>query len=184
MKLKTRFKRALKRWNKSTRETLELNQLLDFLGIRDTDDDVLSEATYFSCMKVLSESIGKLPLKLLQYNDRNGVSNARDHSLYSVVHDRPNPYMTSTTFWATVEYNRNHYGNAYVWIEGGGKKTRLWILPSYDVEVWYDDARILSDIPDIYYLYNAGGKIYKFGSEEILHFKTSNTFDGVVGISV
>lgn len=60
----------------------------------------------------------------------------------------------------------------------------LWILPSTDVQVWYDDARILADVPDVYYLYSAGGKQYRFGSEEILHFKTSNTFDGIVGVSV
>lgn len=185
MKLSKRIKLAFNTLrDKSTRETIELNHLMDFLGLRDTDDKVLSEATYFACMKVLSEAIGKLPLKLLQYNDRNGVSTARYHELYNVVHDRPNPYMTSTTFWSTVEYNRNHYGNAYVLIEGGGKNTKLWILPSNQVEIWYDDAKILSNVPDIYYLYSAGGKIYKFGSEEILHFKTSNMFDGIVGISV
>ena len=77
--------------NKSIRENVEMNRLLDFLGLSDTRESNLSEATYFACLKVLSESIGKLPLKLLQYNDRNGVSNARRHSLYKVLHDRPNP---------------------------------------------------------------------------------------------
>lgn len=181
MRLKTPFGIFRK---KSVRESVEMKHLLDFLGLNDTDDDVLSEATYFACMKVLSESIGKLPLKLLQYNDRNGVASARTHALYRVVHDRPNPYMTSTTFWSTVEYNRNHYGNAYVLIDGAGKNTNLWILPSDDVEAWYDDAKILGDIQDIYYLYSAGGKIYRFGSEEILHFKGSNTLDGILGVSV
>ena len=171
--------------NKSTaRTTVELNKLLDFLGLSDTREDNLSEATYFACLKVLSEAIGKLPLKLLQYNDRNGVTNARYHALYKVVHDRPNPYMTSTVFWSTIEYNRNHYGNAYAWIQGAGNKTQLWILPSNEVEVWYDDACILSDVPDIFYLYSKGGKLYKFGSEEILHFKGSNTLNGIKGISV
>ena len=155
------------------------------MGIDDTlDNDALSEATYFACMKVLCEAIGKLPLNLMQYNERNGVTVARTHPLYRVLHDRPNPYMTATTFWSTVEYNRNHYGNAYVWIEGSGSKLNLWILPSTDVQVWYDDARILADVPDVYYLYSRGGKQYRFGSEEVLHFKTSNTFDGVVGVSV
>lgn len=162
-----------------------MQNLLKFLGIDDTlDNDALSEATYFACMKVLCEAIGKLPLNLMQYNERNGVTVARTHFLYRVLHDRPNPYMTATTFWSTVEYNRNHYGNAYVWIEGSGSKLNLWILPSTDVQVWYDDARILADVPDVYYLYSGGGKQYRFGSEEILHFKTSNTFDGIVGVSV
>ena len=37
------------------------------LGLRDVPEEALSEATYFACMKVLCEAIGKLPLKLLQY---------------------------------------------------------------------------------------------------------------------
>ena len=39
-------------------------RLLEFLGISGTQGDALSEATYYACLKVLSESIGKLPLKL------------------------------------------------------------------------------------------------------------------------
>jgi HK97 family phage portal protein len=172
-------------FNKSDRETVELNNLYRFLGIDpDRDERVLSEATYFACLKILSEAIGKMPLKLLRYNEKNGVVTMRQHYLYKILHDRPNPYMTSTSFWSTVEYNRNHYGNAYVWIQGAGKNLKLWILPSNQVEVWYDDAKALADQPDIYYLYSAGDKVYKFGSEEILHFKSSNSFDGIVGISV
>ena len=180
----TKLKTAFTGNSKGARETVEFKNLLDFLGLSDTKIDNLSEATYFACLKVLSESIGKLPLKLLQYNDRNGVVNARSHYLYKVLHDRPNPYMTSSVFWSTIEYNRNHYGNAYAWIQGAGNKTQLWILPSNEVEVWYDDATILSDIPDIYYIYNKGGTRYTFGSEEILHFKGSNTLNGIAGISV
>ena len=172
-------------FNKSDRQTVELNNLYKFLGIDPTTDEaVLAEATYFACLKILSEAIGKMPLKLLRYNDKNGVTTMRKHYLYKVLHDRPNPYMTATSFWSTVEYNRNHWGNAYVWIQGAGKNLKLWILPSEQVEVWYDDAKALADQPDIYYLYSAGGKTYKFGSEEILHFKSSNSLDGILGISV
>lgn len=171
--------------NKSDRQTIELNNLYKFLGIDpDEDERAISEATYFACMKVLSESIGKLPLKLLRYNDKNGVETARKHPLYYVLHDRPNPYMTATNFWSTVEYNRNHYGNAYVWIQGAGKNMKLWILPSTQVTVYYDDAKILADQPDIYYVYSGGGRMYRFGSEEVLHFKSSNSLDGILGISV
>lgn len=172
-------------FNKSDRQTIELNNLYSFLGIDpDQNKNALSEATYFACMKVLSEGVGKLPLKLLRQNERNGVETARRHVLYHILHDRPNKYMTASTFWSTVEYNRNHYGNAYVWIQGAGKNLRLWILPTTDVQVYYDDAKILADQPDIYYIYSAGGRLYKFGSEEMLHFKSSNTLDGLIGISV
>lgn len=182
MRIIDKFKRF---FNKSDRQTIELNNLMKFLGIDpELKGAPLNEATYFACMKILGEAIGKMPLKLLRYNDKNGVTTARKHPLYKLLHDRPNPYMTSTTFWSSVEFNRNHYGNAYVWIQGAGEHMKLWLLPSPNVEVWYDDGKILADVPDVYYLYSAGGKTYKFGSEEILHFKSSNTTDGIVGISV
>lgn len=168
----------------SSRQLAEWNKLAAWLGLTDVPEDALSEATYFACLKILSESLGKLPLKLQQHTEKNGVRSVRDHPLYYILHDRPNPYMTSTTFWASVEINRNHFGNAYVWVEGAGSDMKLWILPSNDVEVWYDDARLISDIPDIYYLYAGTGKVYRFGSEEILHFRSSNSFDGIVGTSV
>lgn len=181
-----RFKTAVNiLFNKSDRATVELNNLYRFLGIDPhAGEDVLAEATYFACLKILSEAIGKMPLKLLRYTEKNGVITMRKHPLYKVLHDRPNPYMTATSFWSTVEYNRNHWGNAYVWIQGAGKNMKLWILPSESVEVWYDDAKALGEQTDIYYLYSVGEKTYKFGSEEILHFKSSNSLDGILGISV
>ena len=184
MKLKERIKTAYRvLTNKSSKDTA-MQQLIDFLGLHDTKESALSEATYFACLKVLSESVGKLPLKLLQHNEDGGVVTARGHPLYFALHDRPNPYMTSTTFWSTMEQNRNHYGDAYAWIKGAGTKTSLWILPSDCVEIWYDDQKILSDVPDIYYIYSYGGKLYKFSSEQIIHLKTSSSFDGIKGIPV
>lgn len=184
MKLKERIKTAFRvLTNKSSNDTA-MQQLIDFLGLHDTKEKALSEATYFACLKVLSESVGKLPLKLLQHNEDGGVITARGHPLYFALHDRPNPYMTSTTFWSTMEQNRNHHGDAYAWIKGAGKKTTLWILPSEDVEIWYDNQKILSDVPDIYYIYSHGGKLYKFSSEQIIHLKTSSSFDGIKGIPV
>lgn len=181
------FQKLLKKMGYSKSTSSDASQgFYNWLGVdaKNTDENVLSEATYFACMKVLCESVGKLPLKLLRYNNKNGVETARKHPLYRVLHDRPNPYMTASVFWSTVEYNRNHYGNAYVWIQGVGENMKLWILPTEEIEVWYDDAKILADQPDIYYIYSHGGKRYQFGSEEILHFKGSNTLDGLVGISV
>lgn len=184
MKLKERIKMACNILTNKASKDYAMQQLIDFLGLTGTKEKALSEATYFACLKVLSESVGKLPLKLLQHKDNNGVITARGHPLYKVLHDRPNPYMTSTAFWSTIEQNRDHYGNAYALIKGAGSKTSLWILPSEEVEIWYDDNKILSDIPDIYYIYSHGGKLYQFSSEQILHFKTSNTFDGIKGIAV
>lgn len=178
------FERIFKSKNNS--DIQEWIQLADFLGIdKNLDNDVRSEATYFACMRILSESVGKLPLKLLRKTKKQGVVEARNHPLYNIVRNRPNRFMTSTSFWSSTEYMRNHYGNAYNLIVNYGKKTKLILLDSSKMEIWYDDAKLLSDVPDVWYLYSNAGKTYKFSSEEILHFKTSLTDkDGLRGLAV
>lgn len=166
-------------------EVITLNQLIDFLNIGGVNEKALSEATYFACLKILSEALGKLPLKLLSSNGKQGVIEAKEHPYYKILRYRPNEFMSSTVFWSTIEQNRNHYGNSFAWICGAGKKMRLYILPSEKLEkIYYDDAKLMSDITDIWYIFNIGGTRYKFSSEEILHFKTSTTFNGIEGISV
>ena len=165
-------------------KNVTLDQLIDLLNLGGVEEGLLSEATYFACLKVLSESIGKLPLKLLETTANNSVRPAYEHPLYNVLRYRPNPYMTGTAFWSTVEFNRNHYGNAYCLITEFGAGTKLWILPSDHVQIWYDDAKLLSDVTDIWYIYTCAAGIFKFSSEEVLHFRTSSTLDGIKGLSV
>ena len=45
--------------------------ILSWLGIsEDTPKNVLSEVTYFTCLKILSETLGKLSIKMYQYQDQ------------------------------------------------------------------------------------------------------------------
>lgn len=172
--------------NDTKKETITLEQLIDFLNLNGVSEKELSEATYFACLKILSEALGKLPLKLVATTEKNGVVEQKQHPFYSKLRYRPNRFTTSTDFFSSIEMNRNHFGNAYVWITSKKfrKDQELILLPSDSVEVWYDDGKILSDIPDVYYIYRVGTHRYIFGSEEILHFKTSMTFDGIKGLSV
>lgn len=182
------FKKVIKSLKVSSddKETITLEQLVDFLNLNGVSEKELSEATYFACLKILSESLGKLPLKLISTTTKNGVVEEKKHPFYAKLRFRPNRFTTSTDFFAAVEMNRNHYGNAYVWITSAKKQDdqELILLPSDSVEVWYDDGKILSEIPDVYYIYRVGTHRYVFSSEEILHFKTSSSFDGIKGLSV
>lgn len=161
--------------------------LLEWLGIDPTTSkDKLSDATYFACMKKLAEGVGKLALKMYQTTDK-GIVKSDKSGLYNVLKLRPNDYMTATTFWSTVEMNRNHYGNAYVWCRYLGPKLQdLWIMPSKDVTIVVDSGGILGTKDKIWYKYNdtKTGKLYTFNNKEVMHFKTSMTFDGIVGKSV
>ena len=170
-------------FKKKSAGTATFQQIVDFLGLGDVPADRLSEATYFACLKILSESMGKLPLKLLQKTEQGGVEKAYKHPLYRILAYRPNPYMTATHFWSTVEYNRNHYGNGYVWITGAGSETKLWTLPSPDVQVYIDDRGIFGTKNAVWYVYTSSknGKLYKIPYDSMLHFKTSSSFDGITG---
>lgn len=157
------------------------------MGIDDTGEDSLSEATYFTCLKILSETMGKLPFKLMQETEAGGVTKV-DSPLYRLIRYKPNPYMTATTFWSIVEFDRNHYGNAYCYIKDADTDfPTLWILPPDCIQVWYDDTKRLSDVNTLWYIYSCpeDGNIYKLTSEQVLHFKTSVSFDGgVTGVPV
>lgn len=145
----------------------------------------LSEATYFACMKVLSESIGKLPLKIQQTTDRSGVRVVRESPYYRMINERPNRFMTATSFWTLMELCRNHYGNSYALIDTRDiMRPQLWPMDPRSVRVVYDNAMVIRDVPDIYYEWSTPKGLAYFGSEEVLHFKSQFTLDGLVGVSV
>ena len=188
MNLKERTKAAwgVFRGKSSGSEWAELNELFKFLGIDpDKTGEATSEATYYACLKVLTEAIGKLPLKIQQYTPDGGVRIAREHPYFRMLNERPNRYMTASSFWGTCEQFRDDRGNAYVWIDTRDPKhPQLWHLDPSSVQVYYDNARKLSDVADVYYRYTTASGTLTLSSEEVLHFRSHYTEDGITGISV
>lgn len=169
---------------KSAKQDATLETLLETLGV-DTRNPALAEATYYACIKVLSEGVAKLPIRMQQYTEAGGVRIAREHPLYRVLHDRPNPYMTASVFWSLAEQMRDDRGNAYAYIDyTDPEKPKLWPMDPASVRVYYDNARLLKDQPDLYYQYSTPQGVITLGSEEVLHFKSFQTKDGLVGVSV
>lgn len=166
-------------------ESLTLTKLMDLLNLKGVPKSKLSEATYFACLRMLSEGLGRLPLKLLQSDRERGVVERSDLSLYHTLRTRPNPFVTATRFWGTVELHRNHYGNAYVWLQPDGDTFRLWQLPSEQVTVWWDDRHIMAEQSYLWYIWSApNGQKYKFCHDEVMHFRSWLSMDGIVGLPV
>lgn len=173
---------------------MQSQELLEWLGISSTPKKLVSEVTYFTCLKMLSETLGKMPLKFRQDTDK-GVQRVKSNKVHRLLRTRPNALMTPSIFWATVEQNRNHYGNAYVWIRRKFKKQRyggideiqdLWVMPSNDVQVLIDDEGYFGAKGRIWYLYTDkySTEQYLFNSDDVMHFKTSYSFDGILGVPV
>lgn len=184
MKIIDKFKSFLN--PKSTEIDLNDKQFLEWLGIDNSQSKAISEVTYFTCLKILSETLGKLSLKMYQDTEK-GIVKAKTNDIYNLLKLRPNPYMTSSIFWTTVETNRNHYGNAYVWCRWiGNRLADLWVMQSNCVQVYIDDEGYFGKKDKIWYVYSdpQTGKQYTINSDNVLHFKSSHTYDGIIGKSV
>lgn len=190
MKIVDRIKGA---WNVLMHPVADLNspELLEWLGIDSRNQSLISEVTYYTCMKMLSETIGKLPLKYYQETDRGRIR-AEPDEMTKLLTIRPNPIMTPTTLWSAVEMNCQHYGNAFVWMRkvfkrkkyGGEYKTLdLWLMQSNYVTVLMDDVGIFGGKGKIYYQYSdpKSGEQHLFKSEDVMHFKTWYSLDGIMG---
>lgn len=173
--------------------TLNSPSFLERIGLKRKGKPT-SEVTYFTCLKMLSETLAKMPIKYYQKTDR-GIIEAEPTETSKLLTKRPNPFMTPTTFWNTVEINRNHYGNAYVYIRkkfvrkkygGEFRIIDLWVMQSNCVQIVVDDAGIFAGVGRLWYVYTdpTSGKQYIFSTDEVMHFKTSFSFDGITGLPV
>lgn len=167
-------------------ESEKWRELAEWLGIDpDGDEDAMKEATYYTCLKVLREAIGRMPVVLNRTTEYGGVERAIDHPMYSCLVRRPNRFSTATAFWSAVEQARQHFGNAYVLKTGSGTLMdpyELWYMQPNEVEVYWDQLLAIDEQPDIYYIWSAGGRLRIYKSSEVMHFRSSDTVDGIMGI--
>lgn len=83
----------------------------------------------YSCVRILSEAVAGLPLQFYRYNDNGGKEKAVDHPLYFLLHDEPNPEMTSFVFRETLMTHLLLWGNAYSQIIRNGKGEIVALYP-------------------------------------------------------
>lgn len=142
----------------------------------------------YSCVRILSEAIAELPLHLYKYDDRGGKVKAIDHPLYTILHDEPNPEMTSFAFRETIMSHLCLWGNAYAQIirNQRGEVMELYPLLPSQMQVQRNPKT-----GKIYYIYtrtNADaekgeiGQTVVLNSEDVLHIAGLG-YDGIQGYS-
>ena len=175
-------------------ESVSLNdtRLLDWLGIDQSQTESIHEATYFTCLKMLSETMGKLPLHFYQQTEQ-GRKRAQATDMTYLLTVRPNKFMTPSTLFTTVEMMTQHFGNGYIYIDselemtgryrGNLKYKGLYPLDSSCVTVLVDNAGIFKndDANALYYKYRdkVSGKEYILKSDEVIHIKTWYSKNGI-----
>lgn len=183
--------KIINRFRGSPTKGMTEEDFAEWLGIGYRNKSELREVTYYTCMKILSETMGKLPIKVYEWKKKQGRVRADPDSTSKLLNGRPNPHMTPSIFFATVENNRNHFGNGYVWIQrkisrNGSENIGLWIMQSDCVTPIYDNTGIFGGQGKIYYQYTdpLDGEMYVFPGMDVMHLKTSMTLDGLTGIPV
>ena len=139
----------------------------------------LQIVTVYRCIRIISESIATLPLRLYRRQPR-GRKEAIDHSLHNLLTVAPNPEMGAVTFWETMVGCLALCGNSYSYIQRAGNEVvALWPLsPKKTHPVRLPNGQLAFQTTDG--LGNGEHKTY--AASDILHFKLFS-WDGLLGLS-
>ncbi len=151
-----------------------------------TERSAMQMTAVYSCVRILAEAVAGLPLHLYRYKDGGGKEKAIDHPLYLLLHDEPNPEMSSFVFRETLMTHLLLWGNAYAQIIRNGKGEVVALYPLMPNKMTVDrDAD-----GQLYYQYNRGseeaptmkGVTVNLLPSDVLHIPGLG-FDGLVGYS-
>ena len=131
----------------------------------------------YACVRILAETIASLPLNVYRSTD-NGKEKAIDHQLYYLLHDEPNPEMTSFVFRETLMSHLLLWGNAYAQIIRDGRGKVLALYPLLPDRMMVDRTTE----GQLYYEYRKDTGYVILRPEDILHIPGLG-FDGLVGYS-
>jgi HK97 family phage portal protein len=146
----------------------------------------MQTSAVYACVRVLSETLASLPLHVYKYVDNDGKEMQTQHYLYPILHDNPNPEMTSFVFRETLMSHLLIWGNAYAQIirDGRGRVLAMYPLLPNRMEV----DRAPSGALVYTYRLNIDDVQYKqettltLGPDDVLHIPGLG-FDGLVGYS-
>ena len=140
----------------------------------------------YACVRILSEAIAGLPLHMYRYKEDGGKEKAIDHPLYLLLHDEPNPEMSSFVFRETLMTHLLLYGNAYAQIIRNGKGEIIGLYPlmankmsvnrDTNGQLYYQYTRSSDEAP------TAKGETVVLMPSDVLHIPGLG-FDGLVGYS-
>ncbi|MCM1235219.1 MAG: phage portal protein, partial [Ruminococcus flavefaciens] len=151
-----------------------------------TERSSMQMTAVYACVRILSEAIAGLPLHLYRYKEDGGKEHAVDNNLYRLLHDEPNPEMTSFVFRETLMTHLLLWGNAYAQIIRNGKGEVIALYPLMPNKMSVDR----DEKGQLYYTYSRAneeaatmaGNTVTLKPSDVLHIPGLG-FDGLVGYS-
>lgn len=142
-------------------------------GATVTADSALAISTVYACVRILSESVAQLPLKLYR-KTAAGREEAEDHPLWSLLKDAPNAAQTSFEFREMMQGHLCLRGNAYALIERNSYFEPVALRPLHPGEVTVEQGATGA----LYY--RVGGNL--LDASRVFHLRALSS-NGAVGLS-
>ncbi len=151
-----------------------------------TERSAMQMTAVYCCVRILAEAIAGLPIHMYRYKEDGGKEKAIDHPLYLLLHDEPNPEMSSFVFRETLMTHLLLWGNAYAQIIRNGRGEVIALYPLMPNKMTVDrDAN-----GQLYYTYQHSTDEAKTMKTNTVILKPSDLlhipglgFDGLVGYS-
>lgn len=155
-------------------------------GKRVNERSAMQMTAVYSCVRILAEAVAGLPLHLYHYKENGGKEKAINHPLYLLLHDEPNPEMSSFVFRETLMTHLLLWGNAYAQIIHNGKGEVIALYPlmpdrmtvnrDSNGQLYYEYTVSMDDAPTV------KGSLVRLNPSDVLHIPGLG-FDGLVGYS-
>lgn len=149
-------------------------------GIRMNEETALTVGAVYTAVRIISNSIGALPLHVYRRDSGGKRSFAVKHWAYPLLHDSPNEYHTSTIWMRMMLAHLLLWGNSYnriEWVGNGSARNLLPLMP------WAVTPRRTPTGLQVYDVRLADGSMETLPGDEVLHIP-GLMYDGIQGISV
>lgn len=151
-----------------------------------TERSAMQMTAVYACVRILSEAVAGLPLHFYRYEEDGSKEKAIDSNLYHLLHDEPNPEMSSFVFRETLMTHLLLWGNAYAQIIRNGKGEVIALYPLMPNKMLVDR----DENGKLYYTYTRSdcepntmnGSSVVLEPKDVLHIPGLG-FDGLVGYS-
>lgn len=145
-------------------------------GVSVTPDTALTYSAVYAAVRCIAESVSSLPLNYYERLPAGGKAHAKANPLHYLLHDEPNPEMTSLQWREASMAHLLLHGNSYTEI--------VRDLEGNAVELWPIDPTMVAprrtDSGELYYELNRGKSFITAGN--MLHIP-GLSFDGISGVS-
>jgi len=172
------FKRTEKRDSIGQQLQDIMQRAISSAGIPVTPYNIWQLSTSMACMRLLGEIISGFPLNVYEVMDDGSKRLAKEHPLYVLLQNAPNPNMTINTLIYNVFLQELGYGNGYINVEWGkdGYPKYLWPMQSASTALYLAPGQTVSSYdPQGYYYSTLMQKnplfplAYRLLPQEVIH---------------